>query len=334
MLHPPSALEAVRHNPQATLIPVVADANILIKDVCANLRRSRTTALLGLLLEGRIRVLITDRVAHEVPTRMGRVARENVDDALAVWNDTYLPLVRVVQVSELEAEPELAPLLEGVRAEDPDDVPTAYLGLLCAPCAVISEDSDLLDHGFGAREWVSTLRASGELGDLDLRLFHGANATVGLIQVASIGIFRVARLTASSPVAAGLLVALLAIGLADGRPAVAAQIQRVKPPVDRVVGGFGGLLEGIATQRAGFLDALSPATLTPASNAPLVAHLAAHLATSVDPLSIAELSVREGREPVEVGAALRGHPAFESVNGRGWQLGNVVNAPMCPARQQ
>ena len=123
MLHPTSALEAVQRHPHASPIPVVADANVLMKDVCANLRRSRATALLGLLREGRIRLSITDRVAHEVPTRMHRVAGKGLDRALWLWNERYLPLARVVTLSEVEVEPEISALLDGVRARTPTTCP-------------------------------------------------------------------------------------------------------------------------------------------------------------------------------------------------------------------
>jgi hypothetical protein len=330
MLHPQSALEAVQRHPHASPIPVVADANVLIKDVCANLRRSAPTALFGLLVSGRIRLLITDRVAHEVPTRMHRVARRSVDRALWLWNERYLPLIRVVAVSDVAPESEIDVLLGGVRAQDLDDLPTAYLGLLCAPCAVITEDRDLLDHGFGAPEWVSALRASGKLGDLDQVLFYGANATSALIEGSAVGLFRLARRMAGSPVAAGFVLALVLFGLTDGRPHASAQIERSKPTAARILDGLGRFVEGVAAQRGALLSELGPCTLAPLSARPLAARLAARLATSADPLSIAELARLEGHEEDEVRALLRAHPAFEVVRGRGWQIGCVENVAIWP----
>ena len=195
---------------------------------------------------------------------------------------------------------------------------------------MISEDRDLLDHGFGAPEWVSALRASGELGDLDLRLFYGTNATGALIEGAAAGMFRLARLTVGSPVAMGFTLAVLVFGITDGRPLAAAQFQRIKPPVGRLVGVAGRLLEQVGAQRAALLEQLGPCTLAPAVDRPLVARLASRLATSAVPLSIAELARLEHHPEDEVRAILRGHPAFEVVRGRGWQLGNVTCTPVWP----
>jgi predicted nucleic acid-binding protein len=320
-VHAKSLAEVIQNHPLAAPIPVVADANVLMSDVCANLRRPEPTALLGLATEGRLRLLITDRVAHEIRTRMHRVAGDDLERALELWSALYLPLVRVVAVSRAKPELAFSPLLSDVLARDPDDVPTAYLALLCAPCAVVTKDRDLLDHGFGAPEWLTGLRASGELGELDQQIYDQTRMAGALMEAGFVGLARFARWTFATPWAAGALLALVVFGITDGRPIVTARIQRAQPGLHRFFELLADLQKRLAARRFALLERFEPMTLAAVRSAPLVASIAAQLAVSGNPLSAAQLSELTRHPEDEVRTILREHPAFDVVVGRGWQIG-------------
>ena len=72
---------------------------------------------------------------------------------------------------DLAIRDHLDPRLRGVLADDADDLPTAALALLVAPAVVLSDDHDLVDHGFaGQTAWTQAAgdvlivaRADGQL---------------------------------------------------------------------------------------------------------------------------------------------------------------------------
>jgi hypothetical protein len=94
----------------------------------------------------------------------------------AVWRDTYMRLLRCVDIpsAPLYTDEELPRLrvLADQKTGDPDDLPTAILSLLLdAPLlsrdrkplvAVYGEGIDHIAHG----EWLENLRAGGDLGPL------------------------------------------------------------------------------------------------------------------------------------------------------------------------
>jgi hypothetical protein len=101
----------------------------------------------------------------------------SLDQVETLWYTEYLPLLRVVDVPGGLLYPDEADRVEilatkGHPLGDPDDVPTAILGLLLdAP--VLSQDGNLLKAVFGVDfdcaahgEWLEALRAGGDLGPL------------------------------------------------------------------------------------------------------------------------------------------------------------------------
>jgi hypothetical protein len=106
-----------------------------------------------------------------------------------LWQTEYLPLVRVVDVAAGALYPDECGRVQILADEmlgDPDDVPTAVLGLLLdAPVlshdekllrAVYGNDFDCKAHG----EWLNALRAGGDLGPLGEFVNAGYALTAGV----------------------------------------------------------------------------------------------------------------------------------------------------------
>jgi hypothetical protein len=321
MLYPANASEAIMRHPSAQVVPVVADANVLIRDVCANLRRPAVTALLGQLEAGMVRVLITPRVAHEVETRMVRVARDQLRPALDLWHTRYRPQVRVVDPDiDEETAACFAPLLARVR--DTDDAPTAQLALLCAPCLVVTSDNHLLRAGFGAPEWLQGLRASGELSDLDRSLWMSAQLTGAVLQESVRGLAAAARALTASPWVLGLVLGVAFFAVTEGRPTLVRARRAVGGRTGDAALGLARFAEALAQQRALRQQLLGPHLLPPLHAPPPVTRLVARLASAPQPLPLAVLASELPELPVShVRVLLQTTPGFCVARGRGWQLG-------------
>jgi hypothetical protein len=307
------------------MVPVVADANVLIRDVCANLRRPNVTALLGQAELGLIRVLVSARVASEVPSRMPRVAKEDTTLALELWRQRYLPLIRVVELDEAEPESAaIAEMLARVADDDPDDVPTAHLALLCAPCLVVTADRDLLDHGFGAPQWLDGVRASGDISAIDRSLWLTMQLSGVVVEQAARLTLAAGRLLGRSPLALGAALAAAFVAATDGRPLVAAASAATKARGARAIASASDLALALSARRAAGMVALADHVLPPLADPPLAARLASRLGRAPHPVPVATVASAEPTiAQSALRQALRRHPAFVSVHGRGWQLGST-----------
>jgi predicted nucleic acid-binding protein len=198
--------------------PVVVDANVLRNDILRACRKGQRTVLVTAANAGLLRLFCAEHVYLEVIehsgdwTAGGPVTR---DAFLRKWLLEYLPLIRVVPIEEghlswLDSA-ELARIRHLAEpGQDPDDVPSAALALLLE-AFFLSEDGNPLRAVYGGvvpprhREWVSILKAGGDVGEL------GKNFTlaVNLTTLAGHGLASGARraAAATSPwllVAAGL----------------------------------------------------------------------------------------------------------------------------------
>lgn len=327
MPHPATTADALFRHPRAAVIPAIVDANVLIRDVCANLRRSRVTALLGQAEADLLRLLITDRVAEEVPTRLHRLARERTEEAKALWCERYLPRTRVVAIADHPPAERLAGLLAGVASDDEDDVPTAHLALLCAPCVVLTSDDDLLAHGFGAPEWLTGLRASGELSAIDSGLWISARLTELGVEGIGRGIIALGRVLARNPLALGGVLGAALFAATEGRPALTSASARARQRLLSAVLTMAGHLQALDRKRTQLTTLLAPHMLAELREPPLDAQIAGHLARAPAPVPLATLAEGLGGDRSEVQQALRNNPAFVVVPGHGWQLGREGNFP-------
>ena len=157
--------------------PLVLDTHALGADLARHSRVGRTVLVSG-AISGVLRLFAPRHVAAEVREYMAvwaKLAERPIGEVGELWERVYLPLLRVVRVPGGPLYPdELARVrilaTDGHPHGDPDDVPTAILGLLLdAP--VLSHDEDLLravygaDYDFKAHgQWLEALRAGGDLG--------------------------------------------------------------------------------------------------------------------------------------------------------------------------
>lgn len=170
--------------------PVVVDANVLRNDILRACRTGGRTVLVTAANAGLLRLFCAEHVYLEVIehsgdwTATGAVTR---DAFLRRWLLEYLPLIRVVTIGEgylAWLDPaELARIRRLAEpGQDPDDVPSAVLALLleafflsedAKPLRAVYGDADMVKH----REWVSILKAGGDVGELGKTFTLAVNLT-------------------------------------------------------------------------------------------------------------------------------------------------------------
>ncbi len=175
--------------------PVVADTNVLLRDVAKACRQERRTILVNVANTGAVRLFCARHVLDEFAAHAARyAARRGVpfDVYIRRWESEYLPFLRLVTPAEglLDpAEAERVALLDhGPPARrDPDDVPSAVLALHLGAFylstdrkplqAVHGPGVDLKRHG----EWVAVLGSAGDASELGklLRSASGISELAG-----------------------------------------------------------------------------------------------------------------------------------------------------------
>ena len=173
--------------------PVVVDANVLRNDILRACRTGQRTVLVTAANVGLLRLFCAEHVYLEVIEHSGdwTIGGPVTQNAfLRRWLLEYLPLIRVVPVEEGHLAWLDPAELERMRhlaepGQDPDDVPSATLALLLG-AFFLSEDGNPLRAVYGAipprhREWVNTLKAGGDAGELgsDLTLVVNLTALAG-----------------------------------------------------------------------------------------------------------------------------------------------------------
>lgn len=126
-------------------IPVVVDACVLLRNVGYTLRKGWNGALVesasgNYTLFSGIVLFATPEVLEEVEEHLSRIACHagvSADAALQIWNNVFLPRLRIVDLNEgLVSDPRVA----DVRTLDPDDAPTAALVVALAPCVLLTDN--------------------------------------------------------------------------------------------------------------------------------------------------------------------------------------------------
>lgn len=159
----------------------ILDTNTIFNDLLYQLRHGRE---IGVLIrsaqEGAVRLFAATHVLTEVRERAVTQERRGfaAADLLALFERRYLPEICFVDVRGMPVEPRVL----AVAKADPDDVPTAQLGLLLAPCHVYTDDPDLTEAGFGeARNWLQLARSAERTMQVDqTMLLLGALAKLGV----------------------------------------------------------------------------------------------------------------------------------------------------------
>jgi PIN domain len=139
--------------------PVIVDTNVLLADCVHIIRSGKTSFLLASGALPIAHLFATERVREEVEEHLPTHAQRgglDPEDAMTMWRERYLPVIRFVNLDGDTGDERVAKL----AARHVNDKPTGLLAELLAPCLVFSRDRDLLDTGIARREWV-TLSSAG-----------------------------------------------------------------------------------------------------------------------------------------------------------------------------
>ncbi len=298
---------------------VVADAQVLLRDMHRSLQRDEMTALQVAAVTGFLRVCATEEVKREVEEHVREFAantRVDPERLGALWREVYVPCIRFVDVADLPDAPASAQL----AARDPSDLPTVRLSVLLRGAPLLSADADLIDTGFAPDEWLPfalagrALGTAGSLGILTVQL----GTLVGALSVEA------AQKAISAPGRAGLLAAgAAAAGFLAIRYVGTARVKQQASDAAREARNVVRLITAQAAEGAELLrSGLHP-------NSPQTALLEAMaylLAVSVVPLSPTEIAAAlgDGTWSPDIDAVdrlLRTHRCFVMATPDGWQLG-------------
>ena len=202
---------------------VVVDASRLRNDVLRRCTHRSRTTLITAANTGDYRLFAAQHVVDEVFEHAPRWCHEKgveLGAFLACWEQEYLPVIRVVDVS-----PSLLAMLnagergrvEEHRAEDADDVPSLTLAILLEGL-YLSNDFPALRAVYGDRfapavhhRWVQLLQAGSDARQLAEFGHVGLTATNAIGAAASAGVKRLVTATSPWIIAPVVLAAAIAL---------------------------------------------------------------------------------------------------------------------------
>jgi predicted nucleic acid-binding protein len=305
----------------------VLDTNAIFNDLIYQLRHNREVGtLIRSAREGAVWLFATSRVLDEVRERAITQERRgfSVETLLGLFERHYLPEIRFVDVAGIPVwERALA-----VGQADPDDLPTAQLALLLAPCHVYTDDPHLTEAGFGEpRNWLSLTQSAERAMRVDQTMLLIAEVTKLAWGKVRPWIERNRRELGSGEILIGVGLGLAVLTLLP--PAGHAKIEQAAAGGGRLLSGAGELTAsaglGLVGERARHSGYLAEATVEADETPTLEQSIARELALR-GPLKVRELGVAVGVEGATVDALLRLRPCF--VNDRdGWWLGRRMSSP-------
>jgi predicted nucleic acid-binding protein len=191
-------------------LPCVVDTNVIMRDVLRFARKSHTALSLAMQV-GAIKTFAAVHVIDEIAEHLPELAkRQRVANAMEAWKAYSKNIYFVELPTELPPDERVAQ----VDREDRDDLPTAILVVILAPCISLSEDPHLTDADLASPDWlklalssrdIAYARAIRELGGAGLA---GTGLTfAGLAKL-------IAKATKSRLGQLGLLAAAIATGAA------------------------------------------------------------------------------------------------------------------------
>lgn len=140
-------------------LPCVVDTNVVMRDVLRRARKGHTALSMATQV-GAITTFAAIHVIDEVTENLPELAcRQRVDNAMEVWK-AYSRSIKFI-----ELPPEVPPderVLQ-VAHHDKDDLPTAILVVMLAPCISLSEDPHLVDAGLASPEWLRLALSSRDI---------------------------------------------------------------------------------------------------------------------------------------------------------------------------
>ena len=333
------------------VFPVVVDANVLRDELLRMARTGQRTILANAVNSGVLRLFCAAHVVDEVDEHFSEWAEEKGLDPAEVqrvWESTYLPLLRCVDVPDgltAPAETERLAVLGDALSQygDPDDVPTATLALLLG-APLLSKDKNALRAVYGDAfdydrhvNWLDALRAGGDLGPLGSLIQVSSMFIAGLGVGSYRGIKALARQVPWSWLLFGSVVSVSVVNhlLPEVRK------QHVLSVAGNVLGFAGRAFAEVSALHSAArtqFEALSPAPpqwadppATLGTEATLERACLHTLARSPNgDLSAAELSQRIGADAevssgeAKVRTTLRGHACFDQPYRGRFQVGSAL----------
>ena len=307
----------------------ILDTKAAINAVCHNVATGRPGRLERAIAH-RAAVLIPRHVVREVDEKLeARAIQQRLNPAAVqrAWRQDLLPHLPVVDMAIRDY---MDPLLRPVLADDVDDIATAALAMLVAPSVVLSDDHDLVDHGFaGSALWVDTALDVLFIAEADeqvMSFYVGLNASINGL---SAGLAGGVRFAGRQPLAAVLVIAALLVGaglVVHRYPIVVTKLQEAGQTVL-------GTVEA-TFEFHGSVAARLPLVESPCHRVPALEQRCARvLARSAGALSVSCLQQRMINHRLasptitEIRRTLTGHPAFVKVAPDEWQLGHRIGTP-------
>lgn len=299
----------------------ILDTNTIFNDLIYQLRQGREEGkMLTSARVGAVRLFASSHIFEEVYKRAPEQGRRGfaTEQMLDLFERRYLPRICFVDVTGLQ--PEARAL--AVRDADPDDLPTAQLALLLAPCHVFTDDRDLTEAGFGQeRNWLSLIRSAERTMQVDQTVLVIAELAKWGWRKLAPWVNRQPRETGPGEVILGAAIGMLAFSVLPAAGQV--RLGQAIDAGERFIAGAGeigasaglGLLGERARQSGYLLESLVLAEKAPS----LEARVARALALQ-GPLGVEELSEIARSSHGEVEALLAALPCFVRETS-GWCLG-------------
>lgn len=300
---------------------LVLDTGVLYDDIVYRLRYpGRRGVLVGSAHAGATVLLAADHVYDEIYDSVTGHERRGFSrgDVVSCFERIYLPYLRFVA---MPAWPVRTRVL-AVGAADPDDAPTAALGLLVAPSLVFAVDPHLVNAGFGrAEDWLALTWLADDLLGYDGTLLVTAIAARAVGQRASHASRALVADLRPAEVAAGVAVGLAMVATAPRLTgAVSDAAQRAVRQFGRAASVIATAVAQVAAERGRRTAQLHAGSVVPDLPLGPAERLARLLAVTHEPI-LADILAAAVQQPTGlVSEVLSGHPAFINA-GRGWQLG-------------
>lgn len=140
---------------------------------------------------------------------MARDVGASAAEAFSVWNEIFLPRVRVIDFDDQAISD---PRIDAVRERDPDDAPTAALAVALAPCLLLTDNrDDFLPLGLAERP-VNDI--SLDIWEVS-QLVTGANGAMMVTGLTGVGAYEGAKKVVETVGRDGaILIGLLLVGAA------------------------------------------------------------------------------------------------------------------------
>lgn len=196
-------------------LPLVVDADVLIRNVQYAVQRGYDPALVGRASSGYtmftgVVIFATTRVGAETIRHLPEVAvrsGRSHDVVVRTWNEVFVPHIRFVDVDDRMIEDER---VEGVRELHAADAATAALAVLLAPAVLLTDNRrHFRPLGLPDKKTDELAVDAYVIGDF----LTGANAALLLPSLAGLALFEGSRkLLAAVGDEGALLIALLVLG--------------------------------------------------------------------------------------------------------------------------